>query len=152
MLDDKKLKEKEMKAKEILYDNQTPRTKNGFKTTVVLLLAMCIMSGCSTIGIYSDPSGAKIFINDKDTGKITPTLLRARHLRQGRSYVTVEKEGYKTLTKRQSIDVRVSVGNIICSIWWPPVLIKNLCGDLWKGITHPRGRHLEEFNLQKITD
>ena len=151
LLNDKKQRGKEMKAKGISHDNQTSRAKNGLKTKVVLLLAMCIISGCSTVGVYSDPSGAKIFINDNDTGKITPSLIGARSLRTGRSYITVEKEGYKTLTKRQSVDVRISVANILLS-WWPPVLIKNLFGNLWKGIINPHARQLEEFNLQKITD
>lgn len=140
-----------MKTKGILHDNQAPQAKNGFKTTVVLLLAMFVIAGCSSIGVYSDPSGAKIFINDTDTGKVTPASLKTRHLCKGRSYITVEKEGYETLTKRQPVDVKVSVGNVILSIW-PPVLIKNLLGDLWKGIVSPRGRHLKEFNLQKIVD
>ena len=140
-----------MKTKGISHDNQVPRARNGFKTKAVLLLAMFIISGCSSIGVYSNPSGAKIFINDKDTGRVTPASLRTRHLRRGRSYITVEKEGYEILTKRQPVDVRTSVGNIVFSVW-PPVLIKNLFGDLWKGITHPRGRHLAEFNLQKISD
>ena len=141
-----------MKTKGILHNNQAPRAKNGFKTTVVLVLVMSIMSGCSTIGVYSNPSGAKIFINEKDSGKVTPSSIKARHLRPGRSYVTVEKEGYKALTKRQPVDVRVSVGNIVWSVFWPPILIKNLFGSLWKGITYPRGRQLKEFNLEKIAD
>ena len=140
-----------MKAKGILCDKQTPRGKKGFKAIVVLLLIVCIMSGCSTVGVYSYPSGARILVNEQDTGKVTPASLKARHLRPGRSYVTVEKEGYESLTNRQPVDVRVSVGNIIFSVLWPPVLFKNLFGNLWKGIVFPRTRHLEEFELQKIS-
>lgn len=131
-----------MKRKGVLRDN--------LKTMVVLLLSICIFSGCSTIGVYSDPSGAKIFINEKETRMVTPKIIGARNLRTGRSYITVEKEGYETLTKRQAVDVRVSIGNILMS-WWPPVLFKNLFGNLWKGITYPRNRHLKEFELEKNT-
>jgi len=141
-----------MKTKGIFQGKHAIRSKNGFKEITVLLLIMSIISGCSSIGVYSNPSGAKIFIDEKDTGEVTPKSIGVRHFSSGRSYVTVEKEGYKALTERQAVDVKVSAGNIIWSIFWPPILIKNLFGDAWKGVISPRRGNLEEFVLEKIDE
>jgi len=141
-----------MKTKRVFQGRKTSRVMVGFKTMIALVLVISIISGCSSIGVYSNPSGAKIFINEKDTGKETPSSIKARHLHAGRSYITVEKEGYKLLTKRQSVDVKVSAGNVVWSIFWPPVLIVNLFGNLWKGIVNPRRGQLKEFELELIEE
>ena len=117
----------------------------------VLILAF-LLTGCSSvIRVYSNPDDARVFINGADTGLVTPAELAVRDLRMGKSYVTVEKDGYRTITPKQVIDVRLSVGNVIWSIW-PPVLIKNLCSNLWKGFEAPKNKHLSDFQLEKIPE
>lgn len=124
------------------------QVSNGLAVKVMLLAAMCIVSGCSSIGVSSTPSGAHIFMNEANTGMTTPASIRVRDLPLGRTYITVEKEGYHTVTPKQELNVEASISRIVWSVFFPPLLIKNLCGDLWKGITYPPGRHLEDFNLQ----
>ena len=117
----------------------------------VLILAF-FLTGCSTtIWVHSNPEDARVLINGADTGMMTPAPLTVRELRTGRSYVTVEKEGYKTITPKQVIDVKISAGNVIWSIW-PPVLIKNLCSNLWKGIVYPEHKKLADFQLEKVSE
>lgn len=119
--------------------------------TVVLLIASLTGTGCHSLPVSSYPPGARVFMNSKDTGLITPTAIRVRHLPVGRTVITVAKEGYFSVPSEQEVNVGISKGNIIFS-WWPPVLIKNLCGDRWKGITSPRGRRLNEFRLQTAVE
>ena len=114
--------------------------------SAMLLTGICILSGCSKIAVYSDPAGARVLLNGVDTGRTTPTSIRVRNLPVGRSYISVEKEGYHSLTKKQAVDVRISIGNIVWS-WFPPLLIKNLVDNRWKGITYPPRRFLQEFEL-----
>jgi len=125
------------------------RIDSGLKKglgVALLLIAVCIASGCHTIAVYSEPAGARVLVNGVDIGRSTPTKIKVRNLNLGRSYITVEKEGYRTETKKQAIDVRVSVGAVAFA-WFPPVLIKQLCDNMFKGITYPPRRHLEEFIL-----
>jgi hypothetical protein len=125
--------------------------RNRLAIKVMLLACMLVAAGCSSLRVYSKPPGAKVFVNGSDTGRTTPTKIRVRHLALGRSYITVEKEGYLCMTPKQEVDVAISVGNIAMS-WWPPVLIKNACGDLWKGVTYPPRRHIPSFELQKVPE
>lgn len=117
------------------------------KTMPFFFAIMCIVSGCHSIAVYSSPSGARVFMNDIDTGKTTPAEIRVRDLPVGRTSITVVKEGYTALPLKQNVDVEISTGSVIFSLF-PPVFIKNLFGDLWRGITYPRDRRLEEFEMQ----
>jgi len=113
----------------------------------ILAGTVFLLAGCHSLGISSSPSGARVFLNDSDTGKITPASIRVRDLPLGFSYVTVAKDGYITSPPKQEVEVHLSVGNLVWS-WFPPVLIKNLVGDMWKDIEYPSSGHLEDFILQ----
>ena len=127
------------------------RVSKCFAVKIMLLAAiMCIVSGCSSIGVYSSESGASVFMNEADTGMTTPVSIRVRDLPLGRTYITVKKEGYHTVTPQQEVDVEVSIGQVVWSVLLSPIFIpKNLFGNLLKGITYPRGRHLKEFKMEK---
>jgi hypothetical protein len=124
--------------------------KNKLVSKVILSVIVCLLSGCSSIGISSSPSGARVFMNDVDTGLTTPALIRVRDLPLGRSYITVVQDGYISVPRKQEVEVQLAVGQIIWT-WFPPVLVKNLCGDCWKGITYPKDRHLEDFFLLSLS-
>ena len=123
-------------------------------TRYALLLFFCvILTGCGpALRVYSDPVEASIFLNGADTGLKTPNKIRVANLPVGISHVTVEKAGYKTITPVQFVDVSVSVGNVVWSILWPPVIIKNLCTNFWKSMDSPRDEQLEIFQLEKTTE
>lgn len=123
------------------------QTKIELVSKVILVATVCLLSGCRSIGVSSSPSGARVFMNDSDTGMTTPASIPVKKLPLGRSYITVVQEGYISVPRKQEIEVHLSIGQIIWS-WFPPVLVKNLCGDFWKGITYPESRHLEDFLLQ----
>ncbi|MBF0593865.1 MAG: PEGA domain-containing protein [Candidatus Omnitrophica bacterium] len=129
------------------------RGRQGLAVKGLLLTVFCVLAaGCgSALRVYSNPLDANIYVNGVDTGKKTPATIGVRSLHVGRSYISVEKEGYKTTTQKQLVDVGVSVGNIIWS-WWPPVLIKNLCSNYWKTINYPSDEHLPEFQLEKVAE
>ena len=99
-----------------------------------------------SLAIRSDPPGAQVFINGTNLGRATPAAIRIRDLPVGRTVIAVEKEGYLSVPPSQEVVVEWSHGNIRFS-WWPPVLIKNLAGNRWRGITSPRSRRLEVFRL-----
>ena len=126
------------------------RVSNGAMIAALIVMAF-IGTGCHSLPVSSYPPGARVFMNGKDTGLTTPTAIRVRHLPVGQNVITVAKEGYFSVPSRQEVKVEISKGNIAFS-WWPPVLIKNLCGDKWKGITSPRGRRLNEFRLQTAAE
>ena len=130
--------------------NDTQKDK-GLSSSIILLAAICLLAGCSTIDVSSTPSGARVFVNDTDTGKTTPTSIKVRHLPLGRASITVEKEGYQSVPPKQEIETGISVGNIVWSVIWPPVVIKNLCDNFWKGITYPHRGRLEKFVLQPVS-
>jgi hypothetical protein len=123
------------------------QTNKELVSKAIMAAAFCLLCGCSSIGVYSSPSGARVFMNDVDTGLTTPASIRVKNLPMGRSYITVVQDGYISEPRKQEIEVHLSVGQIIWS-WFPPVLVKNLCGDFWKGVTYPPSRHLADFVLQ----
>ncbi|MDZ4199925.1 MAG: PEGA domain-containing protein, partial [Kiritimatiellia bacterium] len=104
-------------------------------------------AGCSSIAISSTPSGGRVYINEKDTGLVTPTDIHVRKFHTGTTYISVVKEGYIASPEKQAVQVKYSGGNIFWS-WFPPVLIKNLLGDWWRGVVIPRDRMLEDFILK----
>jgi len=46
----------------------------------VLLFGMLLFSSCSTVRVNSNPRGANVFIDGKDTGKCAPTGFQVRSL------------------------------------------------------------------------
>ena len=117
---------------------------------IICLILFCpVLSGCgSAIRIYSIPSGANIYKNGVDTGLITPAKIRIRHLSVGIHEISVRKAGYRAIPELQNVDIEISVGNIIMS-WWPPILIKNLTGNYWKGAVDPRRGRLDTFRFME---
>ncbi len=129
------------------HSNRTQTTMRR-ASKAILLTSMFLLPGCgSTIGVSSSPSGARVIMNERDTGMTTPASIRVGSMPTGRSYITVAQEGFTPTPRQQEVEVRVSIGNIIWS-WFPPILIKNLRGDRWRGVTYPQSRHLEDFVLQ----
>lgn len=104
------------------------------KASHILLMAclvgMMILSGvaCSSVVVSSSPSRAKVFINGKDTGKLTPAAMRVCSLPRGYVDFEARMPGYRPASG--TTRVRVSPGKIFWSIW-PPVLIDSAC-DGWK--------------------
>lgn len=116
---------------------------------IAVFLCIVFIAGkgwCGSLAIRSDPPGAYIFVNGTNIGRMTPAAIRIRDLPIGRTVFAVEKAGYVSVPPSQEITVELSHGNIRFS-WWPPVLIKNLAGNRWRGITSPRSRCLEVFRL-----
>ena len=101
------------------------------KTYFILICSLLGLglSGCSTVSVVSTPANAQVFIDGKDTGKVTPTGLRVHALPSGQRRVELRKEGY--LPYHQDLRVRVNPGKILMS-WFPPALLKFGIGDHWK--------------------
>ncbi len=55
----------------------------------------------SVLYIYTDPPGAKVSINEKPAGKVTPVILN--DIDMGSSRILVEKAGYKSYLEKQNI-------------------------------------------------
>lgn len=127
------------------------RAGGGRGVALLLLMASCLATGCSSIRVNSNPSGAHVLMNGVDTGRLTPTSIRVRDLHMGRSTISVEQEGYLSVPAKQEIEVGVSVGDIVVSVIVPPVLIGNLFGNFWKGIDYPESERLEEFQLRSTS-
>lgn len=124
-----------------------------FRKILFVCLFILLLPSCSTLDVYSRPSGARIFVDDKDIGHTTPYEIRVRDLSLGRHSITVKKEGYQTVkgfneSEFQEFEIGVQVAQIIFS-FIPAVLMENLVDDLWKGIKAPRGRRLKMFNLEQ---
>lgn len=126
------------------FTARNPGQKNGL-AFAVLLASLIMMSGCTSVKVFSEPLGARVLVDGVDTGKTTPTSLWVRSLPVGISTVTVEKENYHCPMK-QDVGVSVSVGNIIFS-WWPPLLIKNISDNTWKSFDYPTNGELKVFEM-----
>ncbi len=103
----------------------------------ILSTILCCLfgAGCQVIPITSQPAGAKILIDGKDTKRITPFVYSPRHFRTGHYKISVEKAGYSTVTPPQDLKVIVSRRNVVFSIIPPfcvPFFFKNLLGTHWK--------------------
>ena len=122
------------------------RAAHGMAAIFLLVALLSGKGWCGSLAITSDPPGAHVFINGTDLGRTTPAAIRIRNLPVGRTVISVEKEGYVSDPPSQEVIVEWSDGNIMFT-WWPPVLIKNLAGNRWRGITTPRSRRLETFQL-----
>lgn len=71
--------------------------------TLALLLSGClnITGGYGSIAVDSEPPGARIFLDGKDTGKVTPAELK--NVPVGKHEVTLEAEGYESQTKSVAV-------------------------------------------------
>jgi len=98
-------------------------------SSYILAVMMLVITGCSTVLVDSSPPRAKVLIDGKDTGRLTPAGLRVRDLHSGYRNIELRKEGY--VSSYQTLTVRVSAGKILMS-WFPPMLFKFGIGDCWK--------------------
>ena len=111
------------------------------------LAATILASGCMSIPVDSSPQGARLILDGVDTGKTTPTKLLVRDLPNGTHTVTVRKQGYRTVTPPQTLQIRVSVGAIVGSAILPfPVAICEAIDPHWK---KPVPRRLEHFLMEE---
>jgi hypothetical protein len=95
----------------------------------VLAVAVVLagLSGCAAnFKITSNPPGARVLIDGKDTGQKTPALIHPRAL-DGEHTVAVTAEGYDPVPPRKAVG-DTSVGLVVWSIvgiptamWWIPI-------------------------------
>lgn len=72
---------------------------------LALLLAGCFGGGSGGFGdisVVSEPSGAKILLDGKDTGKVTPAVLE--RVSVGTHEITLERDGYESVTQKVSVE------------------------------------------------
>jgi hypothetical protein len=86
--------------------------------SISLLLAVTILfSGCvSTTTIQSNPSGAKVYLNEESFGT-TPYVHKDRKVTFSKTRVRLEKEGYEPLNTFFSRDEEVEVGAIVAGFF-----------------------------------
>jgi hypothetical protein len=114
------------------------------RSAAIVLAAVLFAGGCHQFRVDSYPEGARIIVDGQDTGEVTPRVFSPRHFSTGMHKVTVEKQGYYTLTTPQIFLINVSAADIIFSLA-PPILLKNIFHNHWK---NERGKirifHLKE--------
>lgn len=112
---------------------------------VVMIFCGMLGSGCRSFSVTSNPEGAKILINGRDTKVTTPQVYNPGGFVTGDYTFTVEKDGYLMVSPPQVLKIRTSGTEILLSVFIPPVFVKNLFGNHWKR-AWPR---IETFQLQK---
>lgn len=97
--------------------------KNSFtiKALAILLAGAILFSSCaSTTMIYSNPQGAKVFLNGEPVGK-TPYLHTDTKIVGSTTTVRLEKEGFKpfytTFSRDEEVDVGALIGGML--VWVP---------------------------------
>lgn len=103
-------------VKKTLKINHQIKLNLKTKVVVVVVLAL-LLAGCfggsggspavGRISVTSDPPGAKIFLDGKDTGQKTPATLS--NVSVGTHQITLELEGYKSVTKSVSVKRNATV-------------------------------------------
>jgi hypothetical protein len=83
-------------------------------------VSLLLFSGCaSTTLIQSDPTGAKVYIDDEPQG-FTPFTYSDTKIVGSYTYVRLEKEGYlpftTVLTRDEEVDVAPIIGGF-CGVW-----------------------------------
>ncbi|MGB3777380.1 MAG: PEGA domain-containing protein [Tunicatimonas sp.] len=87
------------------------------KVTAQLLAWTILISSCSSATmIQSNPSGAKLYVDEQPVG-VTPYRHRDTKIVGSTTYVRLEKEGYETLNTAFSRDEEADVGAIIGGIF-----------------------------------
>jgi hypothetical protein len=116
------------------------RTWAALLTAVALFLA----AGCTSVGIDSIPQGAKVLVDGHWNGAVTPVNVPVRDLTRGTHTVTVEKEGYKTISPPPQVTISTD-GRWVLMTCIPPagpllILPAELCGNLWKKAEDSHGQ------------
>jgi len=91
-----------------------------FIAMVLLAAILLFLQGCaSTTLIQSEPTGAKVYIEDEPLG-FTPFTYSDTKIVGSTTYLRLEKEGYKpfttVLTRDEEVDVAPIIGGL-CGIW-----------------------------------
>ncbi|MGD1001732.1 MAG: PEGA domain-containing protein [Candidatus Brocadiia bacterium] len=111
---------------------------------VLTAVALFWAAGCTTVGIDSIPQGAKVLVDGKWNGAVTPVNVPVRDLPRGTHTITVEKEGYKMVSPPPQVTISTD-GNWILMTCIPPagplaILPAELCGNLWKKAEDSHGQ------------
>lgn len=108
---------------------------------IFLMSGSLLFSSCSSIDVTSSPSKARVLIDGKDTGRLTPAQFRVRDIKPGVYSISVSKQGF-TEPHPQTIRVKIAAGKVIWG-FFPPLFPKFVIGDLWKRARDPRRFELE---------
>ena len=73
-----------------------------------VLALLCFTSGCNpdSIRVNSDPIGATVMLDGRNTGQTTPASLQVRDIPLGLHTITIVKEGYRPTTPPWDFNVR----------------------------------------------
>ena len=113
---------------------------------VLVLLFLFLFPACSYRSgfiISSTPQGAKILIDNQDTGKLTPINYKVRWIPLGEHKITVELDGY-VVPPAQDIKIVTATGKILATILVPEILVPmELFGRRWKhALPHNRRKSI----------
>jgi TolB-like protein len=96
------------------------------RRTAVLCAFTLVASGCAhALKVTSDPPGARVLLDGKDTGEKTPASFNPRAIPSGQHKLSVQLEGFNTPAER-SVENSRSVGLVVWSIIFFPVGIYNI--------------------------
>jgi hypothetical protein len=116
------------------------------RTSAALLAALALFfsAACTTVGIDSIPQGAKVLVDGKWNGAVTPVNIPVRDLPRGVHTITVEKEGYKLVSPPPQVTIVTDTKWILMTLVPPPgpciILPGELAGNLWKRAEDSHGQ------------
>jgi PEGA domain len=105
----------------------------------VLLSTLLVLCGCTGFQVKSNPVGAQVIMDGTETGKVTPAKLLIRDIPRGQHTITVQKEGFDTVTPPWELVVKTHPGTIVASIVMslvatPLIIIGVACDTQFKGV------------------
>jgi hypothetical protein len=95
--------------------------------SLLVLAALCV-TACGGVRVISYPPGAKIYVDGKDSGKKAPATIRPPDLEgKGQHKIEVWRDDLseEVTPAPQYTDKKLSIGRIVWSILFPPLLILN---------------------------
>lgn len=112
---------------------------------VLVALTVTLGACAANLSVTSQPPGARVLIDGKDSGQVTPATIAGKQLR-GEHKVGVALDGYAT-PDEQSARAGVAISNIVWSVLLPvPVLFVNIV----RGYANAEPNELH-FELQPAT-
>ena len=105
----------------------------GMAFSCVLTLVN-LLAGCMSIPIDSNPKGARVIMDGRDTGKTTPAkLFIGSEIPEGKHTVTVVTKGYTTVTPPWELDMEFHPAEgVMMAILAPPLGIDFGFDQHWK--------------------
>ena len=105
----------------LIFLKKMKKMKKVSLISAALFFILISLSSCSSVTmIKSEPNGAKVYLNDNYVGN-TPYKMEDSKISFSRTFVRIEKDGYKTLetyiTKDEDVNVGAIVGGVI--FWFP---------------------------------